>query len=145
MKINVIKCAGGQLLPATDAEAERMTRFKTGETFEIDIKNARNPAFHRKVFSFMNFCFEHWQGVNEHQCEGKQFDVFRESLTVLAGYHESYYVIDGSVRVVAQSISYAAMEQEEFERFYSAIISAAMKNVFKTDDQNVFNRLMSFF
>ena len=60
MKINMIKTAGGYLWPAFDRDAEKLTKFKTGETYEIEIKQSRNPAFHRKVFEFFNFCFEHF-------------------------------------------------------------------------------------
>ena len=145
MKINMVKNAGGLLTPANDMEADKLIRFKTGEQYEIDIKLSRNPAFHRKVFAFFNFCFEHWKGENELQCEAKQFDVFREHLTVLAGYYDSYHSITGSVRVEAKSLSYSSMKQEEFEKFYTALVNAAMKNVFKNADENTYNQLIGYF
>lgn len=145
MKVAFIKCPGGVLTPATETEQERMKRFKNGEVFEVDIRNQRNGKFHRKVFAFMSFCFEHWDGGHEHQDEAKQFDVFRDNLTVLAGYYDSFYAIDGSVRVEAKSISYANMEQEEFEKYYSALINTALKHIFKTTSEQAFNRLLSFF
>lgn len=145
MKVNFVKQPGGTLVPASDAESEKMTRFKTGELYEVDMKLSRNPEFHRKAFKFLNFCFEFWKGTNEFQNEAKQFDVFRNHLTVLAGFYDSYYGIDGRVRVEAHSLSFASMDQEEFEKFYHAAISVAMKEVFKTVDENTLNKLMSFF
>ena len=136
----------GILCPASDAEAERMLRFKNGGVYEIEIKEPRNGDFHRKVFVFLQFCFEHW--VSDHdeiQDESKQFEVFRENLTVLAGYYDTFYTITGDVRIEAKSISYAGMEQEDFERYYQALIKTALKHIFKTFDDNTFNRLMSFF
>ena len=61
MKINMVKQAGGLLVPVDDMESERMKRFKAGEVYPVEIKQSRNPQFHRKVFAFFNFCFEHWQ------------------------------------------------------------------------------------
>ena len=145
MKINMVKNAGGLLVPASDMEADKLTKFKTGEQYEIDIKLSRHPAFHRKVFKFFGFCFEHWKGDNEFQCESKQFDVFREHLTVLAGYYDTYHSITGSVRVEAKSLAYSNMKQEEFEKCYIALTNAAMKHVFSSADENTYNQLIRFF
>lgn len=144
MKVNFTKQAGGVLVPATDLEAEKLTRFKTGETYEVEIKLKRNAAFHRKVFSFFNFCFEHWRGDSV-QCEQRQFDVFRDHLTVLAGFYDSYSGIDGRIRVEAKSISYSNMSQDEFEKLYSALINAAIRHIFGDADQTTIDQLYSFF
>jgi len=145
MKVNMIKVAGGTLLPASDLESDKLTKFKTGELYEVNIKLSRNPSFHRKVFAFFNFCFSHWKGGNEFQSERKQFNVFREHLTVLAGYYESYHSISGSVRIEAKSLSYSNMSQEEFEQCYIALTNAAMKHIFKNTDQETYSKLISFF
>lgn len=145
MKVKFIKLAGGTLAPASDLEADKLTKFKTGELYDVEIKLTRNPAFHRKVFAFFNFCFEHWKGINEFQSEQEQFNVFREHLTVLAGYYDSYYSITGSVRIKAKSLSFSSMSQEEFEQCYIALTNAAMKHIFKGASQSVYNQLISFF
>ncbi len=145
MKVNFVKCAGGTLVPASDLEVEKLVRFKTGEMYEVEIKLTRNAAFHRKVFAFFNFCFEYWKGDNEFQCEQKQSEVFRDHLTVLAGFYDSYSGIDGRVRVEAKSISYGKMSQDEFEKLYSALINAAIKHVFKGADQTTIDKLYNFF
>lgn len=145
MKINVIKYSGGILSPASDLDAEELTQLKTGELFEVQIKRFRNPAFHRKVFAFLNFCFAHWQGEREFLDERAQFEVFRSHLTVLAGYYDSFYNIKGEVRVEAKSISFGAMSEQEFREYYSALIRAAMRHIFKTNDEATLNRLHAFF
>ena len=144
MKIQVIKQSGGSLIPSSDLEADKLAKFKTGEQYEVEIKLSRNPAFHRKVFAFFNFCFEHWAG-DDMQCEAKQFDVFRNQLTCLAGFYDELQKIGGGVRIEAKSLSFSSMSQEEFEKCYSGLINAAMKNIFKSADQSVYDRLISFF
>lgn len=146
MKINFIKQAGGVLLPANDHEAQRLNKFKTGELYEVEIKLTRNPAFHRKMFAFFNFCFQYWRGDNEFQDEIAQFDKFRKDLTMLAGYRNNVFNMRGELRVEPESLSFASMDQERFEQCYNAMIQAAIRNVFgNTKDQNIINQLYNFF
>lgn len=148
MKLEFIKQAGGVLVPASDLVSDKMTKFKTNGLYEVEIKRQRNPDFHRKVFAFFGFCFEHWCGdqVVENMDLPAQFDVFRKQLTCLAGFYDQYYKIGGGVRVEAKSLSYGNMDQAAFEECYSALINAAIKHVFQnTRDEQILNRLQGFF
>ena len=55
MKLQYIKQAGGVLHPADDHCSEAMTKFKTGEQYEIDIKLTRTRHFIEKYFLFLSF------------------------------------------------------------------------------------------
>lgn len=146
MKFNFIKQPGGVLHPATDLEAERMNRFKTGDMFEIDIKNARNSAFHGKVFAFINYCFEFWQDDREFVDPTAQFERFRKEMTITAGYYNKVYNLQGEFRLEAKSISFSNMTQEEFEHLYTALVNSATKNIFSDKiDDDTYQKLMSFF
>lgn len=149
MKAQVIKMHGGTLCPLDEREAEALSKFRNGEQYEIDIKLTRNPQFHRKVFAFFNFCFEHWSADKtewEYFDERTQFDKFRKDLTIMAGFCHKIYNIKGELRLEAQSLSYGNMDQDEFERCYSALINAAMWTVFKgCDDPYIIDRLYAFF
>jgi hypothetical protein len=145
MKVNFIKQPGGVLIPADDMEVERLTKFKTGEMYEVEIKLSRNPVFHKKVFVFMKFCFDHWRSEREFLNEQQQFECFRNNLTVLAGYYTESFKINGEVRIEAKSLSFGSMDQETFEACYNAMITAACKHIFQTADDNTYNQLLSFF
>ena len=145
MKIEFIKQPGGMLVPASDIESKKMSRFTTGEMYTVDITLSRNAAFHRKVFVFFNFCFDFWKAGNKYIDEPKQFDLFRENMIVLAGYHDEYYTIDGRVRVEAKSISYANMSQEEFEGLYSSLINVALAKIFVGANEGIEAQLYGFF
>lgn len=149
MQIEMIKKAGGVFAPAYEHDLPRLTKFKNGEMYTAEFKLTRNPAFHRKMFAFFNFCFQHWAAERaglEHADETTQFNRFRKDLTILAGFYDMVTNIRGEVRAEAKSLSYGSMEADEFERCYSAMINAAIKHVFgKTKDQNVLNQLYSFF
>ena len=145
----MVKQPGGLLLPAFDTEAERLERFKTGFVYPVEIKQSRNPGFHGKAFSFLQFCFEHWSADKtdaRFKTNAAQFDTFRKNLTVLAGYKEVTFTIDGRARVEPKSLSFGNMEQPEFEECYSALINAAIRHIFNnTKNQNTLNQLQSFF
>lgn len=149
MQIDLVKHPGGVFSPVHDKDLERLQRFKNGETYTADIKLTRNPKFHRKVMAFFGFCFEHWcadrAGLGNAD-ETTQFNRFRKDLTILAGFYDTVTNIRGEVRAEAKSLSYAQMEQEEFERCYSSLINAAIKHVFAgTKDQRILNQLQSYF
>ena len=150
MKLDFVKQAGGVLIPASDEVVEKLAKFKTGEIYPVEIKRARNPHFHGKVFAFFNFCFEYWSANKTHwdnMGDASQRDSFRKQLLILAGYRVVTYSIDGqSFTVEAKSLSYGNMGQDEFEECYSALINAAIKHVFQnTTDEQIINKLMGFF
>ncbi|AUR81799.1 protein of unknown function DUF1367 [Vibrio phage 1.013.O._10N.286.54.F9] len=146
MKVSVIKQHGGVLIPANESEAERMKRFKTGEGYEVEIKQIRNYKFHQKVFAFLNFCFEYHVSRLDCAVHERQFEVFRDELTVNAGYYDEFWTMKGTLRIEAKSISYANMSQEDFEHYYNSLINAAIKLVFNnTKDQSIINQLYAFF
>lgn len=150
MKLDFVKHAGGVLIPASDEVVEKLEKFKTGEIYPVEIKRARNPHFHGKVFAFFNFCFEYWAANKthwEHMSDPKQKESFRNQLTIHAGYFDTTYSIDGiSFEIKAKSLRYGNMEQDEFEECYSALINAAIKHVFQnTTDEQIINKLMGFF
>lgn len=149
MKITFIKLHGGVLSPINETEAERLKRFKNGEAYEVDITLTRSPHFHRKVFAFFDFCFDHWSAEYAgYECsdEYTQKEEFRKNLTILAGFYDVVTTMRGETRLRAKSLAYASMDDEEFSRCYSALINAAIKHVFSgTKDKEILNRLQSFF
>lgn len=126
-----------------------LQKFKNGEMYKVEVKRFRNPAFHRKVFAFFKFCFDHWAAEKtklQYVDEVTQFDTFRKDLTVLAGFSVAIYTINGGVRLEPKSLAFGNMEQDEFERCYSALINAAMRTIFKDcDDEQTLAQLYSFF
>jgi hypothetical protein len=147
VKVTVLKTAGGNLFPATDEDADKLTRFKTGEHYEIEIKLSRNPAFLRKVMAFFKFCFEYWDGesVLEYTETPEQFDRFRKDLTILAGFYVQTTRLNGDTRLEAESLSFASMSEERFQQCYIALTNAAMRHIFKTADELTYNKLIGFF
>ncbi len=148
MKIRMTKQPGGLFCPADDYEADKLTKFKTFEPYEVEIKLSRNPAFLRKAMAFFGFCFNFWNGdeVHKYCSETEQFDRFRKDLTILAGFYTQSVRLDGSIRTEAESLSFASMSEERFQECYLALIKASLKHVFKNNtDVNIENQLLGFF
>lgn len=149
MEIQMVKQPGGVFSPAFDTDVERLEKFKTGAVYPVEVRLARNPDFHKKVFKFFQFCFEHWAADKtdaRFKTSAAQFDTFRKNLTVLAGYKDVTFTIDGRLRVDAKSLAFNNMDQAEFEECYSALINAAIAHVFGgTTDQKILDKLTGFF
>ena len=149
MKVEMLKQAGGIFTPANDTEAEKMTRFKTGLTYPVEIKHQRNQKFHGKVFSFFTYCYEYWEETSAVNVinSAKQFDSMRKQLTISAGYYHQVFTLDGrGFELVADSLAFGNMSQEDFESCYTALIQAATNTIFKdVDDEFYYNKLAGFF
>ena len=138
MKLDFIKLTGGALAPANDDTVESMKRFKNNEQMQVDVTMPRNIGFHRKAFALANKAFSHWSAdstKDRYKTNKTQFESFREQLTILAGYFDEVYAIDGSVRLIAKSWSFGDMTQEQFEHFYSALWQAIANNVVQFDER----------
>jgi len=147
MLIEMIKTPDG-FVPGDEIHETALQKFQNGGMYEVEVKRTRNPQFHRKVFAFFKFCFDHWAADKtewRYFDERTQFDVFRKNLTVLAGFKDVSYTIDGRMRVEAKSLAYGNMEQDEFERCYQALITAAIKNIFQGCDRQTEEQLYAFF
>lgn len=146
MILDFIKNPGGVLVPASDMDADRMTRFKTGLVYPVELKLSRNPEFHGKVFKFLQHCFEYWSGDRQFADEKEQFDYFRKQLTITAGYFNQVFGIHGGFEITAKSLSFSNMDQDEFERCYKSMIQAAMEHIFGSlNDRELYDRLAGFF
>jgi hypothetical protein len=149
MILNLRKVGGG-LVGATEADIEYINKLKHNQVLSADFKKKRNSAFFRKWWALIDFAYEHWEpDLPDHKLNPeKTFDRFRKDLTILAGYYTAEYRINGDVRIEAKSISFAKMEEEEFEQLYSNTINAILKHILKNytyaDLDNVVNELLRF-
>ena len=150
-EILLIKIPTGALVPADAESAEYLKKHKIGQGFRAKIIRARNILFHRKFFALLNYAFDTWEPEErtyKGQVVAKNFDQFRADITILAGYFETSVRLDGSVRVSAKSISFATMDEDEFEKLYSAVIDVLLERIFinqtRGDIENVVNNILAY-
>ena len=140
-KVKFTKVSG--VLAPFGPEAEAwMDTLKAGQLVEVDITKPRNYEFHKKYFALINYAYENWD-IEEIDA-AKNFGRFRDDITILAGYYEKYYRTDGSVRIEAKSISFASMEQQEFDALYSKTLDVLLAKILPSHTQDDVNQILGF-
>ena len=131
----------------------KLKNINVGEMLKISFSTPRNQKFHKKYFALLNLGYEHWTPARKHKkYKGvpveKNFDVFRDDIQIMAGFYTLSFGVDGAMKTVPKSISFANMEQDEFERVYDAVVNVILKNVLsnytRADLDNVIEKMMGF-
>jgi len=121
MEIYLIKNDKGNFVPAYNSGYEKAKRFKSGETVLADIKRPRNIGFHRKFFALLNMGFE-----NREQYDN--FEDYRAVHVMKAGYYKTIET-DKGVIYLPKSISFAKMDDLEFQELYNRMIDVLIKEL----------------
>ncbi len=137
VEIMLLRTAGNAFAPADPQSLEAAQGIKIGSTVKATVTQPRNIKFHRKFFALLNLGFEHWNPPQQ-EWKGikaeKSFKIYREQVTILAGYRDATFNLDGSVKVTAQSISFAKMDDLKFQDLYKAVFSVIWKKIISQCD-----------
>ncbi len=157
----LVKLPDGKLTGLSDTDKIAYTNFKTrlnnlevGELCTIDAKLPRNGKYHRKFFSMLNLGYSAWEPKRQHKSYkgepvAKNFEQFRSDVLIMAGHYDQSFGLDGKLKLVAKSISFARMEQPEFEQIYNSVLDVLLAKVLKTyagreEVNNVVDRMLQF-
>jgi len=132
--MTLLKTQTGALVPLDDDEMDKMRRFKVGSVIRAEYKEMRNGKFFRKWWALMAVAYDMWtDGIQFQEYCGQQVqpnkDRFRKDITILAGYFHPVYALDGSMTMEADSIAWASMGEDKFERLYSACVDVILAKV----------------
>lgn len=131
MEVHLIRTPSG-FTPASEEDFEACLRFRVGLEVRADIVQPRNVRFHRKFFAMLKVGFDAWEPP-EKVYRGlpvqKNFERFRKDCTIAAGYYEPVANLKGDVRAEAKSISFASMDEAEFEKVYSDVANVILQRV----------------
>lgn len=149
----MIKTPRGALVPADAESAEALAKVKVGQGVKVTYTRTRNIKFHRKFFALLKLAYDAWNPPPL-MYRGKPikttFDQFRRQLTILAGYFEMVQSIQNPDRfqLVAKSISFASMSEDEFEQLYSSVLDVLLDRVFidqtRGDVENLVNNILAY-
>ena len=133
---------------------KRVINFDAGEISFLKFIIPRNGKFHRKFMALLNVGFDMWEPKRKRKSyKGmaieKNFDQFREDITILAGFYEQTFNIKGEMKLRAKSISFANMEDDEFEELYQSVVTVLLREVCtkyagRAELDQVVNRVMEF-
>lgn len=115
------------LVPLYSSDYDEKKKLKLGQEYEIEIKQPRNIKFHKKFFALLNIAFENLPEsmVNEYPT----IDILRQALIIEAGYCDTIITLSGEVTKKAKSISFANMDNVEFEQLYNSIVNIVLKYI----------------
>lgn len=118
-------------MPATDQDAELLSKIKIGQPTKLTFTRVRNYQFLKKYFALLNLAFDFWEPDEENLIGEKNFDQFREDIIILSGFYKRSIRLDGSTRVSAKSIAFGNMSEDEFEKLFSKTIDVIIKHVMR--------------
>lgn len=143
-EILLVKLPDGKLEGLSDADKLAYKRFKSrlhnleaGEICAIDAKLPRNGKYHRKFFKMLDLGYQSWEPKRQNKFYkgepvAKNFEQFRSDVLIMAGHYDQSFGLDGKLKLVAKSISFAKMEQPEFEIIYNSVLDVLLAKVLKT-------------
>lgn len=133
----------------------RIFNLSPGEIAQAEMTIPRNGKFHRKFFALLTVGFDAWEPDRKRKSYkgrvvAKNFEQFREDITILAGYYEQTFDLRGRLKLKAKSISFANMDDVEFELLYSAVVDVLLREVcrnYKNREEidRVVNQMVGFF
>jgi hypothetical protein len=128
--------------------------LEAGEILIFTFKKLRNYKYHKKFFALLNFAYEMWQPERQHKTYkgepvSKNFERFRKDVTIQAGFYEQTFDLDGNMQLEALSISFAKMDDLQFEQVYNAVATVILEKVLlnykdRAELDDVMNEMMGF-
>jgi len=124
------------LIPLYDSDLQEKKKLKIGKTYACEIRFERNYELLKKFMALIKLGQENSKNVE------MPFDAYRNYATIKAGYSNVYQTPKG-VFVEAQSIAFASMTEEKFEKVYSDVLDFIIKDT-EADAEFIQDNLINF-
>jgi hypothetical protein len=125
------------LVPLYDSDFEEKKRLKIDEIYKCTIKRDRSYPFHKKFFALIKIGCENSKSIDA------PLNVYRKYATIKAGFFTPYKTDKGTF-VEADSISFENMDEDEFQKVYSAVLDFIILDTGATKE-DIEKNLISFF
>ena len=121
MKIYAQITNDNKIVPCNDFDYDNFRKIPKNKILTFEIKKERNLLFHRKFFVLVNLLFDNQESY-------KNIEDFRHDLLISSGfYEERNNFLTGEIILKAKSISFAKMDNLEFQEVYKKVIDTALK------------------
>lgn len=118
-----------KLVPVDEYQLELMESLRMNGEYKAVLSQPRNGPYHRKFFAFLNQCYKnyeqpevYYQGERVFKSQKK----FREEIIIACGYWTIGLSKNNTPIREAESISFAKMDQIEFEKLFSKAIDVIL-------------------
>jgi hypothetical protein len=125
-------------------------RVKVGEVIKVEFSKPRNSAFHSKYFALLNIGYDAFEPNTLHKgvMVDKNFNLFRKDIIIQAGFYTVTVNLNGELRLIANSISFSNMGEEEFNDLYNksvnVILQKVLTNYTRADLDEVVQQVLRF-
>lgn len=123
----------GHLVPANSQSAELLAGLPNDKWMLATIRMPRNVKHHRKYWALM-------QAVFPHQSVWPTMKSFQRAMKKALGHGEWVASADGRKEFIEESISFANMDQSEFEQFYARAVEVILTKVLPNVDSEDLER-----
>ena len=113
---------GSKLEPCSLVDEEALSEFPTGKDLSVTITRPRSSKQHRFFWALI-------QKICENHDKYRKPEQLLLWLKIRLGYVEEVRFHDDKIWWVAQSISFNAMDQEEFRKFFHAALDVIVEEV----------------
>jgi uncharacterized protein DUF1367 len=123
------------LVPACEEATQWLSKKKLGATILVEPREMRNGKLFRKWWALVKLGYDYWsENAVTVEYRGQpvlpEFDRFRKDVTIVAGFHHAVVNIKGEVRIEADSLKWASMDEDTFTKLYDATIQVLLSKVF---------------
>jgi len=123
------------LKPLYDSDLQEIVRLKQGTEYKFTVVHPRNYEFHKKYFALLRMGFQNQDKI-------KTEKEYRFLMTLKAGYFTIILTDKGKV-FMPESISFASMDEIEFEKLYNATINVLCVEL-NTSVESIMQELVNF-
>ena len=118
--------------PADRHSHEAWQKMERG-TYKAKVTRGRNLKFHRKYFALLDVIMDNLP--EELEAKFPTIDRLLWEMKLQTGKFDVHISLGGTETVIPHSISFAKMDQDEFEKFYEGTIQVAVKHIIKGIDE----------
>ena len=122
------------LIPCEDS-IDKFKKLQNGMVYEVDVKNQRNAAFHRKYFALIKLGWSNTQ-------MDLPFEIYRKWVIMNAGFVDVYETKKGKL-YEAKSIKFSKMTPDEFKELYERSIDVIIADI-GCEREDIIGEVMNF-
>lgn len=132
------------LMPMYDSDYEEKQRLKVGETVLCTIKRPRNYDFHKKFFALLRLTVDNLPHLIQQQMQIFTEEDMLDCLKIDLGLYTTVWH-GGKEIVKPGSISFAKMDNSEFETFFNRSVDTILRTYLRgTDRQSLIEEINNF-
>ena len=123
------------LVPLDDNDLQQKKRLRLGSEVRVHVTLPRNIKFHRKFFALLNIVFNNLPEDIQRCTNIYSVESLLTAIKIDMGYFDTTTVKRYKV-VRTKSISFAAMDEAQFSKFYDNAVTDILTNYLPGTDRN---------